>query len=219
MHVLLDHLSAIIIGAAVILILAATQMHAQRANVEQTASYATKTKALSFGEWIEDDILSLGENFGRNRFRFEVPQTDTLGNTTQFAFYSDSINVSTGDTLRLMTRYQLEHVGDVDRGDFITPVFQLHRHTAESPVTDGSAPDPSPSDWVGDGNSLSTLSSFRISMLDRQGRVTNDVERGDYLRISFNLVPQFPVEPEYLRELYWSTTLKVRPFWEPPAST
>ncbi len=214
MQVLLDHLSAIIIGAAVLLILAATQMHAQRANIEQTASYATKTKALSFGEWIENDILSLGENFGRNRFRFETPVSDTLGNTIYFAFFSDSINVSTGDTLRMMTRYQLENVGVVERGEITTPVFQLHRELAESPVTNGTAPPPST--WTSDGRSLSTLSSFQISMLDRDGRVTTDVESGDFICVTFNLIPQFPVEPEYLRELYWTTTLKVRPFWDPP---
>ena len=215
MQVLLDHLSAIIIGAAVLLILAATQIHAQRANIEQTASYATKTKALSFGEWIEDDILSLGENFGRNRFRFEPPISDSMGNTVFFAFYSDSINVATGDTLRMMTRYQLENVGVVHRGEITTPVFQLHRELAESPVTNGTAP--APSTWASDGRSLSTLSSFRISMLDRDGRVTTDVESGDFICVTFNLIPQFPVEPEYLRELYWATTLKVRPFWDPPS--
>jgi len=214
MHVLLDHLSAIIIGAAVLFILPATQIHAQRANIEQTSSYATKTKALSFGEWIEDDILSLGENFGRNRFRFLPPVSDTLGNTTRFTFFSDSVNVSTGDTLRMITRYQLENVGLVERGDITTPVFQLNRDLAETPVTNGTAPPPST--WTSDGRSLSTLSSFKISMLDRDGRVTTDVETGDFIRIAFNLVPQFPVEPEYLRELYWTTTLKVRPFWNPP---
>ncbi len=143
MHVLLDHLSAIIIGAAVLFILAATQIHSQRANIEQTSSYATKIKALSFGEWIEDDILSLGENFGRNRFRFLPPVSDTLGNTTRFTFFSDSVNVSTGDTLRMITRYQLENVGVVQRGDITTPVFQLNRDLAESPVTNGTAPPPS----------------------------------------------------------------------------
>ena len=215
MHVLLDHLSAIIIGAAVLLILAATQIHAQRANIEQTSSYATKTKALSFGEWLEDDILSLGENFGLNRFRFEPPVSDSLGNTVFFAFYSDSINVATGDTLRMTTRYLLENVGEVERGGESVPVFQVHRHTAESPVTNGTAPPPST--WTADGRSLSRLTRFRISMLDRDGRETTDVETGDYIRIVFNMIPQFPVEPEYLRELYWTTTLKVRPFWNPPA--
>ncbi len=215
MTVLLDHLSAIIIGAAVIMILAATQIFAQRSGIEQAASYATKTKALSFGEWIEDDILTLGENFGRNRFRFEVPEVDTLGNTTKFQFYSDSLNIMTGDTLRMMTRYQLQYVDSIQRDTIITPVYRLRRQIAQSPVTNGTAPEPST--WTTDGFSLSTLSSFRIIMLDRTGAETGSVEEGDFLRISFNLLPQFPVEPEYLRELYWSTTLKVRPFWNPPA--
>lgn len=214
MTVLLDHLSAIIIGAAVLLILAATQIFAQRSGIEQAASYATKTKALSFGEWLEDDILTLGENFGRNRFRFETPEVDSLGNTTLFQFYSDSLNVITSDTVRMMTRYQLQYVDSILRDTISTPVYQLRRQIATSPVTNGTAS--APSSWRTDGFSLATLSSFRIVMLDRTGRETQSVEAGDYLRISFNLLPQFPVEPEYLRELYWSTTLKVRPFWDPP---
>ena len=217
MNVLLDHLSAIIIGAAVLIILAATQIHAQRANVEQTSSYATKTKALSFGEWLEDDILSLGENFGSNRFRFLPPVSDTLGNTIRFIFFSDSVNTSTSDTLRMTTRYLLEDVGEVERGGETVSIFQVHRHTGESPVTNGTAPPPST--WTADGRSLSRLTHFKISMLDRDGRETTDVEAGDYIRIVFNMIPQFPIEPEYLRELYWSTTLKVRPFWNPPAAS
>ena len=217
MNVLLDHLSAIIIGAAVLIILAATQIHAQRANIEQTSSYATKTKALSFGEWLEDDILSLGENFGSNRFRFLPPVSDTLGNTIRFIFFSDSVNTSTSDTLRMTTRYLLEDVGEVERGGETVSIFQVHRHTGESPVTNGTAPPPST--WTADGRSLSRLTHFKISMLDRDGRETTDVEAGDYIRIVFNMIPQFPIEPEYLRELYWSTTLKVRPFWNPPAAS
>lgn len=214
MQVLLDHLSAIIISAAVILILAATQIYAQRSNIEQTSAYATKTKMLSFGEWIEEDILSLGENFGRNRFRYELPISDSLGNTATFVFFSDSTDAVTGDTLRNFTRYELENVGFVERDTITTPVFQLQRQLGESPVTNGVAA--APASWINDGASFSTLSLFQISMLDGDGRVTTDVENGDYIQVMFNMLPQFPVEPEYLRELYWSTTMKVRPFWEPP---
>ncbi len=217
MQAIFDHLSAIIVSAAVILILAATQIYAQRSNIEQTAAYATKTKALSFGAWLENDILSLGENFGTNRFRFEVPVSDSLGNTTEFAFYSDEYDPVADDTTRLTTRYQLELVGYVERDTVTTPVFQMNRDTGESPVTNGTAPPPAT--WVSDGRSFSTLSRFEISMLDRDGRITTDVERGDYIHVAFNMLPQFPVEPEYLRELYWSSTLKVRPFWDPPPGT
>lgn len=215
MTILLDHLSSIIIGAAVILILITTQLYAQRANMEATTSYATRTKALSFGEWLEDDILSLGTNFGRNPFKFETPTTDSLGNTTNFQFYSDSLLVS-GDTLRFMTRYRLEHVDTVQRGERTIFLYQVNRQTASSPVTNGAAPTPPESAWTSDGRSLATLSGFNISMVDGDGRVTTDVEQGDYIRIQFSLIPQFPIEPEYLREIYWSNTLKIRPFWEIP---
>lgn len=218
MQFILDNLMAVVLAGAVILILAATQIDAQRSGIEQTASYATKTKALTFGEWLEDDILSLGENFGRNRFRFEVPELDSLGNTRTFQFYSDSPQIA-GDTLREMTRYRLLKVDDIQRGDREVPVFQMHRATAAMPIVDGVVASPDEDDWSSDGYSIATLSAFKIRLLDRMGAVTTDVERGDYVRIEFSLIPQFPVEPEYIRELYWNATLKVRPFWEPPPTT
>ena len=215
MQFIFDHLSAIILSFAVLLILATTQIQAQRSGLEQTASYATKTKALSFGEWLEDDVLSIGENFGSNRFRFDAPVLDTLGNATRFMFFADDVDGVTSDTTRMMTRYDLESLGSVQRRGETINLFQVHRSTATSPVTNGTAPVPPDEDWVLDGHSMATLSSFEIGLLDRMGRVTTDVERADFIRIKFSLIPQFPIEPEYLRELYWSTTLKVRPFWEP----
>lgn len=225
MAFILDHLNSLIAATAVILILGAAQIGAQHTALEQTTSYATKTKALSFGEWMEDDILSIGANFGRNRFRFLAPENDAAGNTLRFTFYSDSVQV-TGDTLRLMTRYRLVSVGTVVRGGSPVELFELQRHLARVPVVNGAAPlppetylaggAPGASAWTTDGRSLSTLSGFQISLLERTGAETTDPERGDFVHIEFRLVPEFPIEPEYLRELYWTTTLKVRPFWEPP---
>lgn len=215
MQFILDNLMAVLLAGAVLFILSVTQIHSQRASVEQTASYATKTKALTFGEWLEDDILSLGENFGRNRFRFEVPETDEYGNTSSFQFYSD-IPQAAGDTLREITKYELQEIDTVNRGDTSITIFQMHRSRADMPIVDGVVGTPTSGDWYSDGASLATLSSFQIHLLDRWGQITNNVETGDYVRVQFSLIPQFPVEPEYIRELYWNATLKVRPFWEPP---
>jgi hypothetical protein len=225
MAFILDHLNALIAAAGVILILGMAQIGAQRAALEQTTSYATKTKALSFGEWLEDDILTIGENFGRNRYRFLPPESDAEGNTTKFTFYSDSVQAN-GDTLRLMTRYRLVLVRTVVRGGETIELFEVQRYLAQAPVLNGQAPlppetyltsgSPGPSAWTGDGRSLETLSGFKISLLERNGQTTGDSERGDFIHVEFRLVPEFPIEPEYLRELYWTTTLKVRPFWEPP---
>ena len=226
MAFILDHLNSLIAASAVILILGMAQIGAQRTALEQTTSYATKTKALSFGEWMEDDILSIGANFGRNRFRFLAPVNDANGNTTKFTFYSDSVQTS-GDTLRLMTRYRLVPTRTVLRGGVEVPLFEIQRHLARVPVINGVAPmppenniviggTPGPNAWTADGRSLETLAGFHIGLLKRDGQETTDPEQGDFIQIEFRLVPEFPIEPEFLRELYWTTTLKVRPFWEPP---
>ena len=113
-----DHLSALLIASAVILILMATQFRTTHAGVEQVATHSVKAKTLVFGNWIERDILDLGKNMGLNRYRFEEPVTDSLGNTGEFHFYSDStcsfgcsfpggVNIAVGDTARLHTRYRL----------------------------------------------------------------------------------------------------------------
>lgn len=215
MHILIDHLMSVMIGGSVLLILLTTQIYSQRASLEATTSYATSTKALSFGEWLEDDMLSLGTNFGRNPFRFETPTTDSLGNTTNFQFYSDSLQAS-GDTLRYMTRYRLEHVDTVMRGGNMVYLYQVNRQTANTPIVNGVAAPTQEEDWLSDGRSMATLSGFNISMLDGEGEVTPNVAQGDYIRVEFSIIPQFPIEPEYLREVYWSNTLKIRPFWEIP---
>src|SRR5690606_40262646 len=98
--------------------------------------------------------------------------------------------------------------------------YQLHGCTAEGLGVDGVAPVPdgASGQWEADGHSLGTLSGFHIGLLERTGLETSDAERADYVRIEFRLVPEFPIEPEHLRALYWATTLKARPFCEPPAS-
>ena len=218
MILLFDNLNAIIIGTALILVLASVQIGSHRTGMEQTTSYATKAKAISFGQWIEEDVLGLGANFGRNRYRVLPPDTNAAGHTSRFTFFSDS-TLASGDTLRLMTDYRLDVSMTVERGGEMIDLYQLHRFTAEVPVVDGIAPVPAVASgqWEADGHSLGTLSGFHIGLLERTGLETSDAERADYVRIEFRLVPEFPIEPEYLRELYWATTLKVRPFWEPPA--
>ncbi len=215
MQFLFDNLTAIIVAGVVILMLATAQIYAQRSGLEQASSYSTKAKAISFGEWLEDDILSLGANYGDDAYRFMTPVEDPVtGHTRRWVFFSDSL-LATGDTLRIITRYELQDLGAVVRGDSTIYLYEIHRMMAEEPVTNGAISAPDPSDWTTDGRSMSTLSAFNVSMLARDGSVTSDPERGEFIRVSFSLVPEFPIEPEYLRELYWTTTLKVRPFWEP----
>ena len=163
MITIFDHLSSILIASAVILILMVAQHRSSHAAVEQVATHSVKAKTLVFGHWIERDILDLGKNMGRNRFRFKMPTTDSLGNTSRFHFFSDStctdgcsfpggINIAVGDTARLHTRYKLVPTKRVVLRDTTghkreRQLMRLDREVAATKVTDGNAPDPAASAW------------------------------------------------------------------------
>jgi hypothetical protein len=96
-------------------------------------------------------------------------------------------------------------------------LYVVRREAAESRVINGVAQPVPATRWRADRWSIGTLSFFRVSLLERDGTVTADPNTGDYVRIQFGVVPEWILQPEnFIRELYWATTLKVRPFWEPP---
>ncbi|HYE96007.1 MAG TPA: hypothetical protein VD962_07325 [Rubricoccaceae bacterium] len=214
MNILYDHLISVLIGAAVILILATTQMRTSQASVEQVTSYSAKMKALSFGSWIEDDVVRLGQNFGRNRYRFEQPVVDARLNTTNFTFFADSIQTS-GDSLRLFTSYRLVPTMTVTRDGQERQLYRIERFVSQARVLGGNVVPGTQTAWRHDGYSVSTLSFFRVEMLRRDGTTTNSVVETDYLTISFGMVPEWDIRAGYIRELFWTTTLKIRPFWAP----
>ena len=231
-----DHLSSILIATAVILILMVAQHRSTHASIEQVSTHGVKAKTLVFGNWIERDVLDLGKNLGLNRYRFKEPETDSLGNTSTFHFYSDStcvtgcsfpggVNIAVGDTARLHTRYKLIPTRRVSlRAEGGTrderQLMRLDREVGVTPLVDGIADDPDPTGWRRDLWSISTLSFFKVQMLDRGGAETSSVDEGDYIFVRFSVVPEWILDPEnYIREIYWSATLKVRPFWDPPTSS
>jgi hypothetical protein len=216
MQAIFDHIIASIIGVTVIMALMSTTLRVQQAGVEQVSAHAAKTKAISLSRWLEDDITSLGANFGRNLHRFELPVVDDEGNTTEWVFYSDSVHVDA--TLRYLTRYTTRVVDSIEQQGEMRPLYQLDREVAVVNVVDGEAPNMSFASWTGDGRSVATLSRFRIGLVARDGTSTTNVEAADYIRVEFSMVPEFERHRGYLHELYWSTLLKVRPFWQPPQS-
>jgi hypothetical protein len=212
---LLDNLAAILIGTAVILMLSAAQIRSSQAGVEQVASHASKAKMLSFGEWIEDDITSLGANIRNNTGRFLEPTVDEHGNTEAFTFFSDN-PTGGGDTMRVMTRYRLVPTRTVTIDDSTHQLYEVRREFSEVEVENGEAaiPEYGSTAWISDGRSVATLSFFEIDLLDRQG-LTATVGTADFIQIRFAMVPEIWLERGYIRELFWNTTLKIRPFWEP----
>lgn len=243
MQMLLDNLISIIVAGVIMLTLHVTQSRSMHAGLEQVATHSVKKKTIVFGEWVEHDILNLGSNFGDNLYRFEQPVTDPLtGNTTEWTFFSDSTRTD-GSELRVFKRYRLVETG---QSTFSTKTFRLFQVERDSAVVDyhadGTPPATAsvpPAAWVLGTRSIGTLSFFEISLLDRTGQTpcpdgtgvkdaggkvvscTGDIDvyKADYVRVRFGVVPEFVLKPDnYIRELYWVKTLKVRPYWTPPPS-
>jgi len=215
MQLIFDHLTATLLAVTIIMALAATQLRVQQSGVEQVSAHAAKVKALTLSEWLEDDITSLGANFGQNLSRFELPEQDLHDNTVLWVFYSDSL-LDDGSLRRHLTRYLLEEVDEIETASGTRALYQLERQTASTPVINGVAQPVSGAAWAEDGRSVSTLSTFRIGLVARNGTATTDVEASDFIRVQFAMVPEFERSRGYLQELYWSTLLKVRPFWQQP---
>jgi hypothetical protein len=218
MQLIFDHMVATLIGVTVMIALASTQLRVQQSGVEQVSAHSAKTKALSLGAWLEDDITSLGANFGQNLMRFDLPQTDEHGNSTLWQFYSDSL-YEDGSSTRHITRYSLDIVDWIEVADSTRPLYQLHRQTASTPLVNGVPSGITSPQWSSDGRSVATLSTFRIGLVARNGTLTTDPETADFIRVEFAMVPEFIVARGYLHELHWSTLLKVRPFWQQPVPT
>lgn len=221
MQFVFDHLSSILIAAVLILGIQFTQTRSRHAGIEQVASHSVKAKTLVFGEWIEHDILNLGANFGSNLYRFEKPETSPEGNTTKWEFYSDSTKAD-GSTLRILKRYRLIETKRAAFRDTTFQLYQVQRDTLVVPVVHGVPVSYGEADWVRSTWSISTLSFFRIDLLGRDGTTPLkdgevDVYATDYVRVRFGIVPEYVLKPDnYIRELYWTKTLKVRPYWTPP---
>jgi hypothetical protein len=150
----MDHLASIIVACVVSLILAVTSMRSSHAGIEAVATHSLKAKTLVFGHWVERDILEIGRNMGRNRYRFDPPVLDTAGNALLFRFFSDSTCIAacsfpgpvTGtaeSVIRLHTRYVLDSTETVTvrrNGQNVTrQLYALRREVAESNVINGVA--------------------------------------------------------------------------------
>ena len=240
MNLIFDNLIALIVSGVVLMTLSTSQIRSQHAAHEQVVSHSVKAKTLVFGNWVERDILGLGANFGNNLYRFESPTIDAAGNTQEWVFYSDSLK-DNGDVIRIHKRYRLDSTRAVtfEETGQTFQLYEVRRDTAVTAVVDGVAEAPTAADWGNDLGSLGTLSFFRIEMLDRLGQVPYvagteetdidgnpipgtadvDVEAVDYVRVRFGVVPEYVLRPDnFIREMYWVRTLKVRPYWTPPPS-
>lgn len=204
MIAIFDNLNALIIGGTVLLMILAMQTRMTEINIEQSATYVVKGQAAEFATWMEDDLLALGTNIDRwSEIPFDNPG-DSAGVTTSFTYYRDEI--TTTDTFRISTRYDLKKIKTQVVDDDTVNVFRMERWTR----TDAGA-------WSMDGTGPAMLSHFKIEMLNRFAEpVSNPVAAAtaapdtiQNTRLRFTMVAPFQNDRTLLRRIYYGSTLMI----------
>lgn len=185
MQLILDNISAVMIGSAVILIVLSTQFQAQRAATEQTMAYVSKKSTLDLGRVVEQDLIALGsgttdtitdmqENVDGLTTLFEFRKLDGTGTDIEVAYTltaSDMVNVR-GDSVQL---------------------YELDRY--ENGV------------WAGGGGSR--VRFFSIDMLNSNGHETAGVASARLLRIRLvNVYPFGEDDGSSIFQSHWGITVR-----------
>ncbi len=193
------------IAGAVLLMLLTAMTRSRELGVEQLSVYAAKSHSLDLAEWLEDDIATLGSNFDSTTVRFLLP-TIVDGNTTEFTFHRDTVGAAPNfDKVRIETRYSLI---DTETAELQDTTIQMHQIIRDSRVQQGTGWSP----WQEDGRSSPRLSYFMISLLDNLGRAVTTESQTTFLKMDFSIIPPFNQGRQYLNQLSWGTTVRLRPY-------
>ena len=185
MQFILDHISAILISTAVVLLVLSTQFNAQRAGVEQTIAYASKKQTLEMADYIEDELLLIGD--GTTDLIVSV-ETNDEGETTLFSFWRDD-----DDGTDMLVSYTLTETSTVEIDDETIQMYRMDRFE----------------DGVASGGGSSTIEHFRITMLDENGSVTGSTTDARLLRVAIiNVYPYGDSDDTYMFRNYWGITLR-----------
>lgn len=215
MQILLDNLNAMLIGGAILLVLLSMQLRVTDVNVQQTATYMTKKHSLDFADWLEDDLLSIGENMEEGEKAFENP-SESGDRTMEFVFYRDTLDYSGAvvDTVHIATRYRLTYVDTRTVEDRSVKVYQAHRGMQMwNPPGEAR-----PSTWATTGHSAPLISGFQIKMLNKDGdEVANpaDVDQANpdsiqQTKAKFSMLPPIQNGDGSLRAMHWGANLLLR---------
>jgi hypothetical protein len=205
MWFIFDNLRAMMIAGAVLLMLLTAMTRSREMGVEQLSVYSAKSHSLDLAEWLEDDISSLGSNFDSTTVRFLLPEMED-GNTVNFTFHRDTIGAAPDFVkIRIETRYQLLEADQAELRDTTMQMYQLVRDVRVQQGAGWSA-------WVEDGRSSPRLSYFMVSLLDDFGQSVATESETTFLKMDFSIIPPFPQGRQFLNQLSWGTTIRLRPY-------
>ena len=205
MWFIFDNLRALMIAGAVMFMLLSAMARQRELGVEQLSVYSAKSHSLDLAEWLEDDIATLGSNFDSTTVRFLLP-TLLDGNTTEFTFHRDTVGAAPDfDKVRIETRYRLIAT---DMAVLKDTTIQMHQVIRDLRIQQGAGW----SAWAEDGRSSPRMSYFMVSLLDALGQGVATESETVFLKMDFSIIPPFPQGRQYLNQLSWGTTIRLRPY-------
>ena len=197
MFILFDNLLAAIIASVIFLILISVNMRISEMGVDEVSNYMAKRYGTDLAEWMEEDLLRLGEgieDFSEDTFENPI---DSANMTKSFTFYRDS--VSTG---RLAIRYDLEYVAKGDVAGEEVNLFRVQRYEK----LEGGA-------WKFTGGAVPLISYFEVDMLDRNAQPVSSPksnrDRVRNTRIRFTVVTPFQTDRTAIRKIHYGSTILI----------
>lgn len=186
MQFLLDNIASVMVSGAVLLLVVATNLTAQRAAMEETVSYAAKMQTLSLADYLEDELLLIGDGTANTIVDL---QTNSEGQTTLFSFWREDEDTATD----ILVAYTLTETDSVEIDQEWVQLYQLNRSENGTPAGGGS----------------STLETFTITMLNANGNVTTGVSAARLLRVrAVNVYPFGEAEDMNMFRSYWGITVR-----------
>jgi len=185
MQFLLDHIASILVSGAVLLLVIATNLGAQRGAIEETVAYAAKVQTLNLADFLEDDLLLIGDGTSDT---IETVTTNPYGQTTEFSFWrEDDMGVD------MLVSYTLTETDSVEIEEEWIQLYRLDRTE----------------NGVAAGGGSSTLSDFQITMLNSAGNVTAGIAAARLLRVrAVNVYPYGDSDDMDLFRSYWGITVR-----------
>jgi len=190
MAVLLDHASAMMVGLALMMMLAVVQIRAQRMAAERTIMHIAKTQTLEFADALTREMSNMGASLPSDQ-RVDRLASLAEGRTDTLQFWRKNASAE-----ELNIRYTLVPTDTVEVDGDAVPLFAVRRYSND----------------VQTGGSMSSLESFDIGLLDDHGQdVGSQLTKTRQVRVSFvNSIPLRRSDGWYLNRTYYGTTLKPR---------
>lgn len=194
MFLIFDNLSATLIGIAVVFMLMIMQQRVQRVSTEQVMMYAANQNIVDFGDWMEDDMVNIGDGVISGNGITSIIQNDTIPELTRvFTFQKIITPGSTVDsTVQYIVVPALNSGGQqvftqIDSTD--VPLWSVQR------IVDGAVT----------GESAPYVTHFKIELEDDLGVVVANIN--DAKQVSIQVAMGMPFgEGAYIPETHWGTT-------------